>query len=220
MAVNQVGTPPNPLRRFSMIDQSWLAAVMSGVNTLPSTINTQFGNSLATFLEEGNVNRQVPGVTGALKPGATGADNVIAAYSLPANAFDQVGRGLTFTAAGNFAANGNTKQCKLIVNPASAVIGATVGAGGITIADTAAVTQNSGAWVLMGSLFKRGILGSNTQVAVPGGVVLSGSHIGATNLCQEVTATESGAILIAVTGNATTAVTDILLAFFEVNAMN
>jgi len=34
------------------------------------------------------------------------------------------------------------------------------------------------------------------------------------------TAVESGAILIAVTGNAATATSDILLNFFEVNAMN
>ncbi len=215
------GTPPNPLRRFSLVDQSWLAAsLISGQNPLSSAINTQFGQSTGSFSEEGNISRQVPGVTNAIKPGATGADNVLAVYSIPALAFDQSGRGITMTAAGNFAANGNTKQCKLILNPATAVVGATVGAGGITIADTAAVTQNSGAWVLMGSLFKRGLLASNTQVAIPGGVILSGSHIGATNLCQEVAATESGNILVAVTGNATAAVGDILLTFFEVNAMN
>ena len=186
----------------------------------PNTVQTQFGAGTATFLEEGNISRQVPGVTGGVNPGATGADNVIGVYSIPASSFDQAGRGVTMTAAGNFAATGNNKRCKLIINPATAVLGSTVGAGGITISDTGTVAQNGGAWVLMGSLFKRGANGSNTQVAIPGGVLLSASHAGATAACQEVTATESGAILLAVTGNATTAASDILLSFFEVNAMN
>ena len=187
---------------------------------LPAATTTKFGGGAGTFGEEGNVNRQIPGVTGGINPGATGADNVVAVYSIPASSFDQSGRGITMMAAGNFAATANTKRCKLILNPATAVVGSTVGAGGITIADTGAVAQNGGAWVLMGSLFKRGAGASNTQVAIPGGVILSGSHVGATAACQEVTATESGAILVAVTGNATTVATDIILAFLEVNAMN
>lgn len=186
----------------------------------PNNVQTQFGSGTGLFNEEGNISRQVPGVTGGVNPGATGTDNVIGVFSIPASSFDQSGRGVTMTAAGNFAATANNKRCKLIINPATAVLGSTVGAGGITISDTGTVAQNGGAWVLMGSLFKRGALASNTQVALPGGVMLSGSHVGASAACQEVTATESGAILLAVTGNATTATTDILLAFFEVNAMN
>lgn len=198
----------------------YLAGVVPGTGIEPSSMLTQFGAGTATFPEEGNINRQVPGVTGAVSPGATGADNVIFVYSMPANSFDASGRGVTITAAGNFAANGNTKTVKMILNPSTAVVGSTVGAGGTTIASTGAVTQNGGAWVMNASLFKRGANGSNTQVAVPGGVVLSGSHAGATAACAEVTATESGAILIAITGNAATTATDILGVFFEVNAMN
>lgn len=198
----------------------FIGADYANGGTNPNGEVTQFGLGAASMGEEGNVSRQVPGVTSGVQPGATGADNVIGVYSIPASSFDQSGRGVTMTAAGNFAATANNKRCKLIINPATAVLGSTVGAGGITIADTGTVAQNGGAWVLMGSLFKRGALASNTQLAVPGGVMLSGSHVGASAACQEVTATESGAILLAVTGNATTATTDILLAFFEVNAMN
>jgi hypothetical protein len=178
-----------------------------------------FGAGTAVISGEGNISTQVPGVTNGINPGATGADNVLAVFSIPAASFDAAGRGVNITAAGNFAANGNTKRVKLILNPSAAVVGSTV-TGGTTISDTAAVTQSGGAWVVSGSLFKRGAAASNTQIAIPGGVILSGSHVGASAACAEITATESGAILVAVTGNATTAVTDIILSLFEVNAIN
>jgi predicted amidohydrolase len=79
-----------------------------GMIVEPASMVTFFGGSTATFPDEGNLYRAVPGVAGAVNPGATGADNVIAVYSLMANSFDQANRGLTITAMGVFAANANT----------------------------------------------------------------------------------------------------------------
>lgn len=176
-----------------------------------------FGQSLGTFLSEGNLNRQIS--SAGVNPGATGADNVLAVYPLLANSFDQAGRGISIIAQGSFAGNTNTKRVKIIVNPASAVVGSTVGSGGTTIADTAAVTTNGGGWALEAEVFKYGAAGSNTQIGLHQQAQVGGA-VAALLAPSLITAAENGAILIAVTGNATTAVTDIVFNFLEVNAMN
>jgi len=196
-----------------------LDGVVPGVGIEPSNMTTQFGGGVATFLEEGNISRQVPGVAGAVAPGAIGADNVVAVYSLPANSFDQALRGLTITAAGQFAANANTKRVKLWFNPSTAVVGSTIGAGGSLLADTGAVTTNSGGWEVGGNVFKRGAAGSNTQTCTSNGAVAGGVHVGVVPPL-DATAVESGAILVAVTINNTTAVGDASLCWLEVNGMN
>lgn len=184
----------------------------------PSTWATQAGSSTGTFLEEGNLYRQVSGA--GISPGATGADNVLMVFSIPANAFDGTGnRGITVTASGSFAANGNTKQCKLIFNPSTAVVGSTVGAGGTTIADTGASVGNNVSWLLSGSVFKYGAANSNTQKCMGNGNVVGATHGGVTKNANA-TATENAAILVALTGNATTTASDILGEFLEVNFMN
>ena len=185
----------------------------------PSTVQTQAGGSIATFLEEGNVSRQVLGSGAGVSPAATGADNVLAVYTLPANAFDVAGRGISIQANGSVAANGNTKRLKLIVNPSTAVVGSTVGTGGTTICDTGNSTANGVGWSLGGEVFKYGAAGSNTQQAYHAqaqmGTAIS-SMLSPTNM----TAAENGAILIALTGNATTTATDIVANLFTVQFMN
>lgn len=183
----------------------------------PSSMLTQFGSSLATFPEEGNINRQVVGV--AVSPGTIGVDSVLAVYSLPANAFDIANRGITITAAGAFASNTHSKDCKIIVNPTAAVVGSTVGGGGTTICDTGAVTTNGTGWQLMGSVFKYGAAASNTQLGIHNQAQI-GAAVASMLAPSLITAVESSAILIAVTGNALTTTTDILFNWLEVNAMN
>ncbi len=195
----------------------FLAGVVPGVGIEPSSMLTQFGSSTASFPEEGNINRQISAA--GVQPGATGVDSVLAVYSLPASAFDQLGRGLTITAAGSFGATVNTKRVKLIFNPATAVVGSTVGAGGTTVADTAAVVTNGGGWQLAASIFKYGANGSNTQIGIHNQAQI-GAAVAALLAPALITATESGPILIAATGNATTATTDIAYNWLEVNAMN
>lgn len=198
---------------LAAIDMDYNAA--GGAN--PSTEQTFFGGGAGTFPEEGNLNRQVSAA--GVSPAATGADKVIAVYSLPAGSFDQALRGLTITAAGSFASNGNTKDVKIIFNPTAAVVGSTVGSGGTTIADTAAVTTNGGGWELTASVFKYGALGSNTQLGIHNQAQVGGA-VAALLAPTAITATESGAILIAVTANCTTTATDVVFNWLEVNAMN
>lgn len=183
----------------------------------PSNEVTQFGASTTALMAaEGNINRQIS--SAGVQPGATGADNVLAVYSIPASALDQANRALTITAAGGFGATANSKTVKLIFNPATAVVGSTVGSGGTVLCTTGAQTQNGGGWQLQGTVMKYGTAGSNTQLCVNNGAVGT-THFGVTAPALS-TAVESGAILVAVTGNAATAVSDIVFNWLEVNAMN
>lgn len=194
-----------------------LDGVQPGVGVEPSSMITQFGSGAATFPEEGNINRQIS--ASGVNPGATGVDSVLAAYSLPANSFDQALRGITISAAGSFAATSNNKRVKIIFNPATAVVGSTIGSGGTTICDTGTVTTSGTGWQLQASVFKYGAAGSNTQIGIHNQAQI-GAAVASMLAPSLITATESGAITLAVTGNATTATSDIVFNWLEVNAMN
>jgi hypothetical protein len=176
-----------------------------------------FGGGAAVIGASGNINVQVS--SAGITPGATAADNVLAAYTLPASSFDQAGRGVAIQAQGSFAATANNKRIKIIVNPASAAVGSTVGAGGTTVADTGTVATNGGGWSLQADLLKYGAAASNTQIGLHQQAQIGGA-VAALLAPSLITATESGAILIAVTGNATTAATDIVFNALQVQALN
>ncbi len=197
---------------------AWALAVVPGVGIEPSNTLTQFGSGTGIFYEEGNLVRQTSGA--GLSPGATGADNVIAAYSIPANSFDIAGRGLNILAQGSFANNTNVKRTKIIFNPSTAVVGSTIGTGGVTIADSGNYsTAGAVGWALVANVFKYGATGSNTQLGLHAGAQV-GSVVGSLLVPSNMTAVESGVILVAVTGNATTTASDILLNLLEINCMN
>lgn len=194
----------------------FLDGVVPGVGIEPSNMLTQFGSGAATFLEEGNINRQLS--LAGISPGSIGNDNVLAVYTLPANSFDISGRGITITAAGSFGATVNNKTIKLIFNATTAVVGTAV-TGGTTIASTGVVATNGGGWEIGGNVFKVGAAGSNTQIATSNGSIAGATHQG-TSPPSFPTAAENGPILIALTGNAATATTDIVFNWLEINAMN
>lgn len=200
-----------------LVDGTWLKGILAGQNPLPSAIQTYFGGGLGSFPEEGNISRQISAA--GINPGATAADNVLAVYSIPANSFDAAGRGLIIQALGSFAANGNNKTVKIIFNPATAVVGSTVGGGGTTVATTGVSAGNGVGWQLGANIFKYGALGSNTQFTVQTAAIV-GTALGGIGVPVNAAAVESAAILIAVTGNAATTATDIIFNFLEVNAMN
>lgn len=171
-----------------------------------------FGSGSAAFGLEGNLSCQA---SAGINPAAIAADKVLAVYSLPANSLDQSGRSIQIAAAGNFGATDNNKRVKIIVNPASAVVGATVGAGGTALADTGTVVTNAAGWQLSANICKYGAAGSNTQIGI------NSNNSGAALLAPAaLTLFENAAIVIAVTGNATTDVTDIALNLFTVKAAN
>jgi hypothetical protein len=199
---------------------AFVGADYSSGGTVPATEATQFGTGAGLMAAEGNINRQIS--SAGVQPGATGADNVLAFFSLPANSFDGVAntnRGLCISAQGSFGATGNNKRVKIIFNPATAVVGSTVGAGGTTIADTGTVATNGGGWSLAANVFKYGAANSNTQIGLHQQAQV-GAAVAALLAPSLITAVENAAILIAVTGNATTAASDIVFSFLEVNAMN
>jgi hypothetical protein len=204
---------------------AWGLAVVPGTGIEPSSNLEQFGSGAGTVLAEGNLYRLISAA--GVNPGATAADNVLAAYTIPANSFDGTGnRGISIMAAGSFANNTNAKRIKIIFNPATAVVGSTVGASGTTIADSGSYsTTGQQGWQMSANVFKYGAANSNTQYGQCSGIAIGIAHLGlgsalAAGLPQLMTATENAPILVAVTGNATTAATDIALNFVEINAMN
>jgi hypothetical protein len=183
----------------------------------PSNVTTFFGGGTGAFTEEGNLNVQIS--SAGVSPGATAADNVLAVYSIPASSFSAANKGINISAQGSFAATSNNKTLKIIFNPSTAVVGSTVGTGGTTIATTGVVTTSGAGWNIAASVFKYGAAGSNTQLGVHQAAQV-GAAVSALTAPQLCTATESGAILIAITGNAATATTDILLNFLQISAFN
>lgn len=191
-------------------------AAVAATATFPASTNTLFGGGLGTFLEEGRLNRQL--TVAGVSPGTTANDNVLAVFSLSANSFDVAGRGLTITAAGSFGATANNKTLKIIFNATTAVVGSAV-TGGTTVASSGVVATNGGGWWISASVFKAGAAGSNTQIGISNGVLAGAVSVG-TSAPTFPTAAENGAILIAVTGNAATATTDIVLNVSDIKAMN
>ena len=144
----------------------------------------------------------------------------MAVFSVPANSLDGISnRGLAITAVGSVANNTNAKRMKIYFNATTAVVGSTV-TGGTVIADTGSYTTTGAAgWQINAQVFKYGVAGSNTQLAMHESTQI-GATVSSLVTPQALTATESGVILIAITGNATTATTDIVMNFAQINAMN
>ena len=190
---------------------------MKGKGMCSSSFVQQIGSSAALAAGAGNIAALVsPGVN----PGATNVDSVLAAWTIPANLFDVAGRGVQITAMGGVANNTNSKRIKIIWSPSTAVVGSTVGSGGPVIADTGAYTTAGAAgFQIMAQVFKYGAKGSNTQIALHQGAVIGATN-GALTSPAALTSTESGTILVAITGNAVTTATDIALNFAELFATN
>ncbi len=187
--------------------------------TNPNTEVTQAGSSSAVMAAEGNINRQIPGVTGGIFPTTTGSDILIGLYTIPASFFDVAGRGLQITASGSLGANANTKRIKLWFN-ASGSVGGTIG-GGTLVADTLQSTASgtAGGWMVSANVFKRGVAGANTQTCVSEGAIIGTTHSGVSPN-TDTAAVESGAINVAVTANCGASINDAALNFLQVNGMN
>lgn len=173
-----------------------------------------FGNGGAILGAEGNISRIVN--PAGVQPGSTGADIVLANYIIPALSFDLLGRGLNIMACGAMAVNANVKTVKLIFGATAAVIGSAV-SGGTAIASLITTGSVGGGWQIAANVFKSAAL--NAQLAVHEASQV-GSFIGALLAPSTLAAVESGAIILAVTGNAATTATDITFNFLDVNAMN
>ncbi len=155
-----------------------------------------------------------------VSPGAINQDNVLAVFSVPANAFGAlVGEeaNLVIEAVGSFGATANNKRLKIIAGPSAAVVGSAV-TGGTTIADSGTVATNGGGWSIRGRIVKYGAVGSNTQLGINIGAVAGAVYLGVSPPVA-LTLNENAAFLIAIVGNATTVVGDIKLNFVEIDGM-
>lgn len=159
--------------------------------------------STATLGAFGNIPGGVAVSAAGVSPGATGVDSVLAAFTLPASSFDAAGRELILTAVGQFAATANNKQLKLWAGCTTATVGSAV-SGGTVIADSGVLTNSGTGWSISANIVKYGALNSNTQLGCQLGTPTPVS------LPKTLTMTENAAIIFAVTGNATTATTDIV----------
>ena len=179
------------------------------LETLTESLNIVAANSLSA---SGRVTSQA-----GTPPATTGADIVLASITIPAGAIgtlaDQL-ENFEIFAQGKFGATANNKRLKIIVNPTAPVVGSAV-VGGTTILDTGAVNTNGGGFVLDASLVRTGV---NTQLGFNYGSIVGTTHQG-TSAPVALAITDGAAFSIVVTGNATTATTDILLNIFEVDAM-
>jgi hypothetical protein len=197
-----------------------------------AAIGASFGNGAASaggnsrsggliMGDDGNISLQVPGGAAGISPGSTANDNVLATFTLPAGSFDLAGRGVNIEACGNIVNNAHVDTIKIIVNPTTAVVGSAV-VGGTTIATTGPVTSSgtiSGGWMISANIYKYGAAGSNTQIAIH-----ESSQIGSTVqplvAPSALTLPENAPIVIAITGNAATTATDIVLNLLQIFAMN
>lgn len=188
-----------------------------------AAIGASFGNGAATFGtnaanpnqmgDDGNIAVDIS--SAGRSPSATAADKILSLMTIPANGFDIANRGIQILAAGS-CPNANSKTLKLIINPTSPVLGATV-SGGTTIASFTSTA--SGGWNLQANLFKYGAAGSNTQIAIhEAGQV--GATVGGLIAPSLTTFPENATITVAVTGNSATTAGDVVFNFGQIFGMN
>lgn len=186
-----------------------------GTGSDPSGRLTQFGAGVGNFTQKGTLTHSV---TTGVSPGTTANDNVLAAFSLPANSLTVAGRGITITANGSFGATANNKTLKLIVGATTATVGSAI-VGGTTILSSGVVATNGLGWSISANLNKYGALNANTQMAIVNTALFGTASLGA--LAPVLTTlVENAVVIVAVTGNAATATTDIVLNNFEIEARN
>jgi hypothetical protein len=210
-----------------------LGGVVPGTGWEPANMLTTFGGSVfnaanGSFTEEGNLFRQVGNPIAG--NAADTSDDILSGIVLPAGAFDVAGRGLNITAQGKTGATANAgKRFKLWLNPtmagqtvtAGVISGGTVsGVGtGVLLLDSGTTAINAKGWSLNNNIFKIGAAAANTQYS-QGSIILDTIHGGITAPLFP-TQTESAVMNIVVTGSsAQSGASDIVLNFFEVNAMN
>ena len=196
---------------------TWAFMGSSGSGSAPASSTFAFGSGTGAITADGPISKQVSGT--GIQPGATAADNVLAVYSIPASSFDVANRGVRVTAVGSLGSTANNKRIKIIANPATAVVGSTVGAGGTTIADTGTVAAGTAGWSVQGTVVKYGAAASNTQLGMQI-FAIAGATLASEVTPSLMTATESGAVLVAVTGNASTTATDIVFNYLLVEAFD
>ena len=211
---NNVALVSNDLSVFSATTSAQLAGVISDetgsgalVFATAPTLSTGAlvtmgtGSGTATVVGVANVNTTSQATTGTSK-------ETLASYSLPANSLSANGKAIRIRAWGITAANGNTKTF-------------TIDFGATTVATN---VDNSGAGTAMVVVLEAVIIrtGANTQEASGFGLLGedSSSARKTTQTRTTPSATDSGAITIAITGTTPTAIGDLTFKGMTVEFLN
>jgi hypothetical protein len=188
-----------------------------------AAVGASFGNGAAQFGQDatnpnligddGNI--AVDNPSSARSPSATGADKILSIMTIPAGGFDIANREVQISAYGN-CPNGNSKTMKIIVNPTTPTLGATV-SGGTTIASF--TSSATGGWSLGALIAKYGAAGSNTQNCIHQAAQVGGT-VGALVAPTQQTFPENAPIVVVVTGNSSTTNGDVTFGFGQIFAEN
>jgi hypothetical protein len=182
---------------------------------LPNDTAVTFGSGGLTMRGDGNL--AIYASATATNPGGTGGDYVLYSFTLPANSLDASTRGVNIVASGSFANNTNAKRVKILWGCATAVVGSLV-SGGTIIADTGSYsTTGAVGWSVEANVFNTST--ANTQVGIHVAAQM-GATVASLLAPVSLSATTSSAIIIAVTGNATTTASDIGFNWAEIFGMN
>ena len=203
--VTQSGADSNQFRVGQILGASVSNVVDGGANTILVTEGAITAPSLLGRAGNSTANIRAPGLIAAkVTATGTGADvteDTLQIFTLPANAFDVVGRGVHIEAWGTTGADANTKIVRLYF--------------GAKIYDSTAIPLNNGGWYLWANVYKTG---SNTQTAVATSVF--GNSNPATNI-NALAQIDTSGIVIKVTGQNSAAVTnDIVCSGMTVQFLN
>jgi hypothetical protein len=186
-------------------------------------IGASFGNGAATFGtntqnpnqmgDDGNI--AVDNPAAGRSPSATALDKILSLMTIPANGFDIANREVQINAYGN-CPNANAKTLKIIINPTTPVLGATV-SGGTTIASF--TSSATGGFAIGAIVSKYGNPGSNTQNCIHEAAQVGGT-VGALVAPSQTTFPENATITVAITGNSSTTNGDVVFNFGQIFAMN
>lgn len=162
----------------------------------------QFGNGAGTFFPQGQISAQVSAA--GIGNGADTTEDTLFTFSLPANSFDKVGRGVSIFAAGSLANNAHTKTVKVYFGT------------GIVFTVIAATTGNV-AWQAILNVFRSSI--AKTQVG-QGCAAVGATHSGVSAILPGAE-DDTAAITIKVTGQTATAnASDVVGNMMIIDAMN
>jgi hypothetical protein len=191
-------TLTSPVIGGGTIDNAAIGGTTPAAGTF-TTLLGKAGNSSSSVRAPGMLATQ-------LVSAATGANTTetdLQTFTLPANLFDAVGRGIRFKMWGTTGADANTKTVRVYF-----------GAGN-KIYDSTGVTSNNGSWMVTGEIYK---IGANLQASWTTGIFINSWP--STDV-QQNTQTESGTIVLKVTGqNGTAVANDIVCQGMTIEVLN
>jgi hypothetical protein len=188
-----------------------------------------FGNSQATLYRT-TLGATTASTPAGISPSATGANKIVDVFTLPANAFDAIGRTLTFTVFANVTST-VAAVISVYANPSNVITwpsnpsvngtnsgiasktdGTVTMTGGTLVIGTGSQTMPvAGELILQGQLVATGV---STQEALTTNVVTStasaGTGVGANNVWQDTTITSTAAIVFVIVVQVATAAADLI----------